>query len=113
MLQACQVYIVVIQLFLIYGVIAWHHPQLSPLMKSTSIGIIDKLVKQQNKCIHLIAGIYKVISMSIVEAEVFISLLNLHLDLVIARAIKRMVANRMTCQIEVACTVIRRKLHHQ
>ena len=106
-------YTMMIQLSLIYRVMAWHHPQSSLSMKSTLIEIIDKLVKQQNKCIHLIAGIYKVISMSIVEAEVFISLLNLHLDLVIARAIKRMMANEIACQIEIACIVIRRKLHCQ
>src|SRR6266496_6743113 len=106
MLQARQVYTVVIQLSLIYKVIAWHHPQLSLSMKSTLIEITSKLVKQQNKCIHLIANIYKVISILIVKTEMFISSLNLHLDLIIAQAIKKMTANKMTCQIEIACTII-------
>jgi hypothetical protein len=49
--------------------------------------------------------------MSTVEAEVFIPPLDLHLDSVISRAIKRMEENGMAHQIEAACTAIRRKLH--
>jgi len=82
-------------------------------MKPTSVGITGKLAKQQNKCIRLIAGTYKATPMSTVEAEVFIPFLDLHLNLVVARAIKRMVANEMACQIKAACIVIRRKLHCQ
>ena len=88
-------YIAVIRPFLIYRAIAWHHPQPTPLTKPTSVKITDKLAKQQNRCIYLIANIYKATPILIVKAKIFILLLNLHLDLVIARAIKRMMTNRI------------------
>ena len=115
MLQACQIYTAVIQPSLTYEVIAWHHLQLlqKTSAKPTSAGITGKLAKQQNKCICLIAGVYKATLTSTVETEVFIPPLDLHLDSVIARAVKRMAENGMACQIETVCTVIRRKLHYQ
>ena len=69
------------------------------------------MAKQQNKCIRLIAGAYKATLVSTVEAEVFIPPLDLHLDSVVARVVKRMAENGMARQIEAACTAIRRKLH--
>ena len=113
MIQAHQVYTAVIQPSLTYRAITWHHPQLAPMVKPTSVGITHKLAKQQNKCICLITGAYKATLVSTVEAEVFIPPLDLHLNSVIAQAVKRMAENGMACQIETACTTIRRKLHHQ
>jgi hypothetical protein len=100
MLQARQVYTAVIQ------------PQMSttPPQKSSAAGITRKLAKQQNKCLRLIAGAYKATPLSTVEAEVFIPPLDLHLDSVITRAIKRMEESGMARQIENACMTIRRKL---
>src|SRR5438034_11506082 len=95
MLQVCQMYTIVIQLFLIYKAMIWHHLQSLTLTKSTSVEITDKLVKQQNRCICLITSIYKVISILIVKIEMFILFLNLYLDLIIAWAVKKMAINRI------------------
>jgi hypothetical protein len=58
----------------------------------------------------MVAGTYKATPVATVEAEVFVPPLDLYLDSVISRAIRRMEENGMACQIETACTSIRRKL---
>jgi hypothetical protein len=110
MLQACQVYIIVIQPALIYRAIVWHHPQLTPTAKLSTAGIIGKLAKLQNKCIQRIAGIYKKTSLLIVKTEVFILFLDIYLDSVVFQAVKRMKKSGIMHQIKIACTNIRRKL---
>jgi hypothetical protein len=115
MLQACQVYTAVIWPALTYGAMVWHHPQLTLTTKLSTARITGKLVKQQNKCIQMIASIYKITSLTTVETEVFISSLDLYLDSVISRVVRRIKKSRMICQIKIACTNIRRKLlcHYQ
>ena len=49
LLQACHVYMTVIQPALTYEAIAWHQPQMLAMQKPTSVEIMGKLIKQQNK----------------------------------------------------------------
>ena len=115
LIQARQVYTAVVRPALTYGAIAWHQPhqQPSPTLKPTRVGITTKLAKQQNMCLRLVTGAYKATPLSTVEAEAYIPPLDLHLDSVVSRALKRMKESGMARQIEEACTVIRRKLRRR
>ncbi len=58
----------------------------------------------------LITDVYKIILLITVKAKTYILSLNLHLDSVVFCALKRMKKSSIAHQIEVACTVIRKKL---
>src|SRR3989440_8933199 len=115
LIQARQVYTAVVRPALTYGAIAWHQPHQQPslTLKPTRVGITAKLAKQQNTCLRLVTGAYKATPLSTVEAEAYIPPLDLHLDSVVSRALKRMKESGMARQIEAACTVIRRKLRRR
>jgi len=83
------------------------------MLKSIKVEIMTKLTKQQNMCLQLITDVYKIMLLIILKAEMYISLLNLHLDSVVSQALKRMKKSDIIHQIEAACTVIRKKLHQR
>lgn len=84
---------------LTFGAIAWHQPQTTIPLTPTGVSITDKLAKQQNKCIHIVPGVYKATPTSTVEAEVFtfIPPPDLYLDSVVSGAARRLNESRMAC----------------
>ena len=112
LIQTQQVYTAIIRLTLIYDVTTWYqfHQQLFSSLKSIRIEIMTKLKKQQNMCFQQIINVYKVVLIIMMKAETYILSLNLHLNSVVSWVLKRMKKSDMTCQIEAACTIIRRKL---
>ena len=115
LIQARQVYTAVVRPALTYEALAWHQPhqQPFPILKPTKVGITAKLAKQQNMCLQLVTDTYKATPLITLEAEAYIPPLDLHLDSVVSRALKRMKKSGMACQIEAACTVIRKKLRRR
>ena len=112
LIQICQVYMTVIWSALIYRIITCHqfHQQFFLMLKSIRVEIIAKLAKQQNMCLWLITDVYKTTLLIILKAEMYIFFLNLYLNSMISQTLKRMKKSDMTYQIEIICTVIRRKL---
>jgi len=111
LIQICQVYMTVIKLVLIYEILAWYqsHQQSFLMLKLIKVEIMTKLTKQQNTCLQMIINVYKIMSLIMLKAEMYILSLNLHLNSVIFQTLKRMKKSDMICQIKMICTIIRRK----
>ncbi len=60
---------------LAYGASSWHSPTVSRVK-----GVTAKLQLIQNKCLRIVAGIYRAILIAILETETYTLLLDLYLD---------------------------------
>ena len=88
-----------------YGSLVWH--TLKDVKKSSST---DKLAVLQNKCLRTIAGAFKAIPISVLEAETFIAPIDIHLDQLQAKARYRLRVNGQSKFIARTCTSIANKL---
>lgn len=79
--KARQVYTAVVRPAMTYGSSVWHTPK--HIQKSSST---EKLAVLQNKCLRTIAGAFKAMPIPVLEAETFITPIDIHLDQLQAKA---------------------------
>jgi hypothetical protein len=71
-----QIYTTMIQSTIIYEFVVWH---ILKKVKNVKMSI-NKFIIMQNKCLRTIVEAFKIILISMLEAEIYIFLINAHLD---------------------------------
>ena len=111
--SAWQIYNIIIRLALFFESAVWYF--LSFLNQETAISyavkdITVKLTDIQNKCLWVVSEVYKIISIAILETETYISSLNLHLNVKLAKFCQHHKQSKMKELIVKSCRQIQNKL---
>src|SRR3982074_1384771 len=107
-LRARQVYSAAIRPALAYGAVVWHTPA-----KETNLGprgLANKLQTIQNKCLRIVAGVYKATPTQSLEVETYTPLLDLYLDSRLAAFRERLSSSGIGSLIQQACSTIRNRI---
>src|SRR5208282_5528597 len=89
----------------------WHTPTKGP--KGKAQGLAAKLEKIQNKCLRVVAGVYRATPIRSLEIETFTLLLDLYLDSRLAAFQKRLENSEVGRVIENACNWIRARIKNR
>ena len=111
-ISAHQIYSAIIKLTLIHEIIIWYSMQ-SKRQKSKKKffkKFIIRMTNVQNKCLQIISDVYHAISISVLKTEMFISLLDLYLNVRLAQFWLRHKKSDMKNLIKNACLKIHNKL---
>ena len=110
-LQARQVYLVVVRLVLAYRVVVQYTPTKRPNGKAQ--GLVAKLEKIQNKCLRVVAGVYRATPIHSLEVETCTPLLDLYLDSQLATFQKRLENLEVGRVIENSCNWIQARIRNR
>src|SRR5438034_9731267 len=81
---ARQIYNTVVRPAMAHKAAAWHacpgEAEMEPTRRHHIKRPVKKLIEMQNKCLQVIANIYKTILIAVLEIEIYISSLNLYLN---------------------------------
>jgi hypothetical protein len=106
--RARQVYSAVVRPALAYGAGVWYIPG-----RDSARGLAAKLLPIQNKCLRVVAGVYKATPIRVLETETYTPPLDLYLDGRLAAFRDRLANSQVGQSIQEACKVIQRRLRNK